>query len=52
MKRFEHPDFEPAVIRAANHFHRQGPRPAIIKKHYHGTKRDLAATLAQVQEPA
>src|SRR3984885_9846766 len=32
MKLFAHPDFEQAVIRAAEHFRGQGLRPAIIEK--------------------
>jgi hypothetical protein len=36
VKLFEHPEFEQAVIRAAEHFH--GPRPAIIEKDYYVTE--------------
>lgn len=36
MRLFEHPDFEQAVIRAADHFH--GLRPAIIEKDYYVTE--------------
>jgi hypothetical protein len=32
MKLFEHPDFEQAIIRAAEHFHSPGMREAIIEK--------------------
>ena len=34
MKLFEHPDFEQAIIRAAEYFVGQGLRPAIIEKDY------------------
>ena len=34
MKLFEHPDFEQAVIRAAEHFRTQGLRESIIEKDY------------------
>lgn len=32
MKLFEHPDFEQAIIRAAEHFHPRGLRESIIEK--------------------
>ena len=32
MKLFEHPDFEQAIIRAADHFRPRGLREAIIEK--------------------
>ena len=35
MKLFEHPDFEQAIIRAADHFRPRGLREAIIAKAYH-----------------
>ena len=38
MKLFQHPDFEQAVIRAAEHFSVQGLRPAIIEKDYYVTE--------------
>jgi hypothetical protein len=38
MKLFEHPDFEQAILRAAEHFSRQGLRPAIIEKDYFVTE--------------
>jgi hypothetical protein len=38
VKLFEHPDFEQAVIRAAEHFRKQGLRPAIIEKDYYVTE--------------
>ncbi len=38
MKLFEHPDFEQAVLRAAEHFRSQGLRPAIIEKDYYVTE--------------
>ena len=38
VKLFEHPDFEQAVIRAAEHFRSQGLRPAIIEKDYYVTE--------------
>jgi hypothetical protein len=34
MRLFEHPDFEQAVIRAAEHFRPRGLREAIIEKDY------------------
>ncbi len=46
MKLFEHPDFEQAILRAAEHFRPQGLRPAIIEKDYYVTEalRIIAAT--------
>ncbi len=46
MRLFEHPDFEQAVIRAADHFRGKGLRPAIIEKDYYVTEvlRIIAAT--------
>lgn len=46
MRLFEHPDFEQAILRAAEHFRSQGLRPAIIEKDYYVTEalRILAAT--------
>lgn len=38
MKLFEHPDFEQAIIRAAEHFHSPGMREAIIEKDYFVTE--------------
>ena len=38
MKLFEHPDFEQAIIRAAEYFGGQGLRPAIIEKDYFVTE--------------
>ena len=38
MKLFEHPDFEQAILRAAEHFRGQGLRPAIIEKDYYVTE--------------
>ncbi len=38
MKLFEHPDFEQAIIQAADHFRAQGLRPAIIEKDYYVTE--------------
>jgi hypothetical protein len=37
VKLFEHPDFEPAILRAAERFRQQGLRPAIIGKDYYVT---------------
>ena len=34
MKLFEHPDFEQAIIRAADHFRPRGLPEAIIEKDY------------------
>jgi len=48
MKLHEHPDFEQAVLNAAEHFRVQGLRAAIIEKDYLGapiissTRHDLA----------
>ena len=46
MKLFENPDFEQAILRAADHFRDRGLRPAIIEKDYHVTEalRILAVT--------
>src|SRR5712675_83369 len=38
MKLFEHPDFEQAILQAAEHFREQGLRPAIIEKDYYVTE--------------
>src|SRR5271166_215084 len=38
VKLFEHPDFEQAIIRAAEHFRPRGLRPAIIEKDYYVTE--------------
>jgi hypothetical protein len=38
VRLFEHPDFEQAVIRAAEHFHPRGLREAIIEKDYFVTE--------------
>ncbi len=38
MKLFEHPDFEQAILRAAEHFRERKLRPAIIEKDYYVTE--------------
>src|SRR5580704_8404853 len=38
MKLFEHPDFEQAILRAAEHFSGQRLRPAVIEKDYYVTE--------------
>ena len=38
MKLFEHPEFEQAILRAAEFFHARGLRPAIIEKDYYVTE--------------
>jgi nucleotidyltransferase AbiEii toxin of type IV toxin-antitoxin system len=38
VKLFEHPDFEQAIIRAAEHFRPRGLREAIIEKDYFVTE--------------
>ena len=38
MKLFEHPDFEQAIVQAADHFRAQGLRPALIEKDYYVTE--------------
>jgi Nucleotidyl transferase AbiEii toxin, Type IV TA system len=38
MRLFEHPDFEQAVLRAAEHFRARGLREAIIEKDYYVTE--------------
>lgn len=38
MRLFEHPDFEQAILRAADHFRARGLRPAIIEKDYYVTE--------------
>jgi len=38
MKLFEHPNFEQAIIRAAEHFHPQGLHESIIEKDYYVTE--------------
>src|SRR5258708_6018113 len=46
MRLAEHPDFEQAVLRAADHFHARGLRASIIEKDYYGTEalRIIAST--------
>ena len=38
MRLFEHPDFEQAILRAAEHFRERKLRPAIIEKDYYVTE--------------
>jgi predicted nucleotidyltransferase component of viral defense system len=38
VKLFEHPDFEQAVLRAAEHFRPRGLREALIEKDYYVTE--------------
>lgn len=38
MRLFEHPDFDQAIVRAAEHFRAQGLRPVIIEKDYYVTE--------------
>jgi predicted nucleotidyltransferase component of viral defense system len=38
VRLFEHPDFDQAIIRAAEHFRARGLRPAIIEKDYYVTE--------------
>lgn len=38
MRLFEHPDFEQAILQAAEHFRARGLRPAIIEKDYYVTE--------------
>jgi len=38
MKLYEHPDFEQAIIRAAEHFRSRGLRESIIEKDYYVTE--------------
>jgi len=46
VRLFEHPDFDQAILQAADHFQAQGLRPAIIEKDYYVTEvlRIVAAT--------
>lgn len=46
MRLFEHPDFEQAILQAAEHFRERKLRPAIIEKDYYVTEalRVIAAT--------
>jgi len=46
VRLFEHPDFEQAILRAAEHFQGRGLRPAIVEKDYYVTEslRLIAAT--------
>lgn len=46
MRLYEHPDFEQAILRAADHFRPVGLRPAVIEKDYFVTEalRIVAAT--------
>jgi hypothetical protein len=47
VRLFEHPDFEQAILQGAEHFRRQGLRPAIIEKDYYVTEalRIIAVTV-------
>lgn len=47
MKLFEHPDFDQAILGAAEHFRSRGLRPAIIEKDYSVTEvlRSVATTV-------
>jgi predicted nucleotidyltransferase component of viral defense system len=47
VRLFEHPDFDQAILQAADHFKSQGLRPAIIEKDYYVTEvlRIIAATV-------
>ena len=38
MRLYEHPDFEQAILRAADHFRLAGLRPAVIEKDYFVTE--------------
>ena len=38
MRLFEHPDFDQAILQAADHFRGRGLRPAIIEKNYYATE--------------
>jgi hypothetical protein len=38
VRLFEHPDFEQAILQAAEHFREQGLRPAIVEKDYYVTE--------------
>ncbi len=49
MKLFEHPDFEQAILQAAEHFRAQGLRPAIIEKDYYVT--EALRTIANATTP-
>lgn len=46
MKLFEHPDFEQAILQAAEFFREQGLRPAIIEKDYYVTEALRALTVS------
>lgn len=47
MKLFEHPDFQQAILQAAEYFRTRGLRPALIEKDYYVTEvlRIVAATV-------
>jgi hypothetical protein len=38
VRLFEYPDVDQAILQAAEHFQRQGLRPAIIEKNYYVTE--------------
>src|ERR1700683_4534750 len=46
MNLYEHPDFEQAILRAAEHFRARGLRPAIIEKDYYVTEALRIITVA------
>lgn len=52
MKLFEHPDFEQAIIQAAEHFRPEGLRAAIIEKDYYVTETLRAIAAASVAQIA
>ena len=49
MRLFEHPDFEQAILEAAEHYRARGLRPTIIEKDYYVTEalRIIAATVGK-----
>jgi hypothetical protein len=50
VRLFEHPDFEQAVLRAADHFRQRNLRPAIIEKDYTSPKPcELSAQRAAIR---
>jgi len=48
MRLFEHPDFDQAILQAAEFFREQGLRPAIIEKDYYVTEALRTLTISTV----
>lgn len=50
MRLFEHPDFEQAILEAAEYFRERGLRPAIIEKDYYVTEALRAIAVSNIND--